>query len=261
MLHKSPELDAALIAPFAADMGNVRDVQRASRALTLQENRLDILVNNAAVVSTPFRKNSDGIAVSFATNHLGTFVLTKMLTPLLIETGRAHAEPPRIINVASTSHHAVPQGTTFSSLEDFNNSFGNLGSFLSKFLRYGYSKLANILHLKELQRRLDGNGANVLAMSVHPTTGVTNAMIRHQGGAGGEPVRLEPSPLDGATTILYAAAHPEPEQDRIKFAGSFIMPFGCVNKPSEDAQNPDLARQLWETTESVLGNIMIQGES
>ena len=63
------------------------------------------------------------------------------------------------------------------------------------------------------------------------------------------------SPFEGALTPLWGAAHPEAD-DREKFAGAFLLPFGGWKEPSKQAQNPDLAKQLWETTEKVAASVL-----
>ncbi|KAM5342013.1 hypothetical protein ACJ41O_015044 [Fusarium nematophilum] len=122
MLDQSPELAASSIRPFVADIGNFQDVQQAAWKLVSDEGRLDILVSNAAVLARPLDKDSNGISVSFGTNHLGPFLLAKELTPLLVRTESA-CPGVRVVNVASTAHYDVLSGAKFGSLEDFNITY------------------------------------------------------------------------------------------------------------------------------------------
>ncbi|KAF5611693.1 light induced alcohol dehydrogenase Bli-4 [Fusarium subglutinans] len=250
MLAESPQLKPESLVPFAVDMGNFKQVQFAARKVVAEEPRLDILVNNAAVIARPLDKDGNGISVSFGINHLGPFLLTRELLPLLNKTQAEHPGV-RIVNVASTAHYDVPTGAKFGSLEDFNNAYGSENEPLANYLRYGYSKLATILHTKELQRRFDQEGVDILALSVHPGGVATDGAAGYLGGRDNDVFRSNLSPFEGAITPLFAAAHPEPAQHRDKYAGSFIMPFGGLKEPTEDANNAELAKQLWTTSEQV----------
>ncbi|KAF5633938.1 sugar transporter STL1 [Fusarium tjaetaba] len=250
MLAESPELKPESLVPFAVDMGNFKQVQFAARKVVAEEPRLDILVNNAAVLARPLDKDGNGISVSFGINHLGPFLLTRELLPLLNKTQAEHPGV-RIVNVASTAHYDVPTGAKFGSLEDFNTTYGSEDESSANYLRYGYSKLASILHTKELQRRFDQQGIDILALSVHPGGVATNGAAGYLGGRDNDIFRSNLSPFEGAITPLFAAAHPEPARQRDKYAGSFIMPFGGLKEPTEDANNVELAKQLWTTSEKV----------
>jgi len=134
--------------------------------------------------------------------------------------------------------------------------------------------LANILFTKELQRRLDEQGVPILVLSLDPgnvATGKLHPLASHhvasaidQGldGAGrflgrdSEQFKSNLSPFEGAITPLWAAAHPEPTEDRTKYAGAFVYPWGGLKEPTVQAQNAELAKELWETSEKVLDKIL-----
>ncbi|KAI1038753.1 hypothetical protein LB503_007866 [Fusarium chuoi] len=255
MLAESPQLKPESLVPFAVDMGNFKQVQFAARKVVAEESWLDILVNNAAVLARPLDKDGNGISVSFGINHLGPLLLTRELLPLLNKTQAEHPGV-RIVNVASTAHYDVPTGARFGSLEDFNITYGSEDELSANYLRYGYSKLASILHTKELQRRFDQEGVDILALSVHPGGVATNGAAEYPGGRDNDIFRSNLSPFEGAITPLFAAAHPEPAQQRDKYAGSFIMPFGGLKEPTEDATNAELAKQLWTTSEKVVSSVL-----
>ncbi|KAF5984427.1 light induced alcohol dehydrogenase Bli-4 [Fusarium coicis] len=255
MLAESPQLKPESLVPFAVDMGNFKQVQFAARKVVAEEPRLDILVNNAAVLARPLDKDGNGISVSFGINHLGPFLLTRELLPLLNKTQAEHPGV-RIVNVASTAHYDVPTGAKFGSLEDFNTTYGSEDEAFANYFRYGYSKLASILHIKELQRRFDQQGIDILALSVHPGGVATNGAAGYLGGRDNDTFRSNLSPFEGAITPLFAAAHPEPAQQRDKYVGSFIMPFGALKEPTEDANDVELAKQLWTTSEKVVSSVL-----
>ncbi|KAF4334106.1 light induced alcohol dehydrogenase Bli-4 [Fusarium beomiforme] len=255
MLAQSRQLKLESLLPFAVDMGNFKQVQYEARKVVAEEPRLDILVNNAAVLARPLDKDANGISVSFGINHIGPFLLTRELLPLLNKTQAEHPGV-RIVNVASTAHYDVPSGAKFGSVEDFNITYGSEDEPSANYLRYGYSKLASILHIKELQRRFDQAGIDILALSVHPGGVATNGAAGFLGGRENERFRSGLSPFEGAITPLFAAAHPEPAQQRDQYAGAFIMPFGGLKETTDDANNVELAKQLWSTSEKVVSGVL-----
>jgi hypothetical protein len=76
------------------------------------------------------------------------------------------------------------------------------------------------------------------------------------GGRDNDIFRNAFTPFEGAITPLWAAAHPEPAQDRKKYAGSFLLPYGGWKEPSALARNADAAKQLWETSEKILEKVL-----
>ncbi|KAH8668725.1 hypothetical protein BX600DRAFT_460587 [Xylariales sp. PMI_506] len=255
MLEQSPQLKQEALKPFVADIGDFRSVLHATEDFKARENRLDILVNNAALLARALDKDANDISVSFATNYLGPFLLTRELLPLLEKTETEH-QGVRIINVASTAHYDAPTDSRFGSLNDFNNAFGNENEPLSNYLRYGYSKLASILHIKELQRRFDESNLPILAIAVHPGGVATDGAAGYLGGRDNDSFRTGLSPLEGALTPLFAAAHPEPAAEPQKYAGAYLMPFGGLKEPSDLAKNAVLAQQLWATSQELLDSIL-----
>jgi NAD(P)-dependent dehydrogenase (short-subunit alcohol dehydrogenase family) len=320
MLEDSPSLNAAALKPLAADLGNFSDVQRAAREFIAAEDRLDILVNNAAVLPCPVTFDAHGLSVPFGINYLGPFLFTIELVPLLAATaGCDPATDVRVINVGSTAHLDVPAGVQFGSIDDFNNLFGNKGDFTSQYHHYGYTKreyqlilsmpmstlcifsplllllrhlayslplktifrgppinfspkklksslwilltsiklpVASLLFTKELQRRFDTQGARVLVLAPHPGAIVSDGAVKNLGSIESKLLAKVLSPSDGALTPLFAAAHPEPAQDRAKYAGAFLLPFGGWREASEQARDPKLAAQLWEASVALLKSIL-----
>ena len=117
------------------------------------ENRLDILINNAGVLS-PLERTAEGFELNFGVNHLGHFLLTNLLLDLL----KASA-PSRIIVVASSLHRIASLNK-----EDINSD----QSFIGPWRGYANSKLCNILFMRELSKRLQGSGVVVNALCPGP---------------------------------------------------------------------------------------------
>ncbi|KAI0451268.1 short-chain dehydrogenase [Xylaria acuta] len=257
MLEDSPSLDAALLRPLVLDLCNFGQVQRVARRFLEDEDRLDILVHNAALLPGPVVFDSNGLSLSFATNYLGPFLFTTELLPLLTATAKRDPKNDvRVVVVGSTAHYDVPAGARFSSLDDFNSLFAKPEDPVSYYLHYGYTKLATVLFTKELQRKFDAEGVPVLVMNPHPGGVATDGSARYLGGRDGDLFRKALSPADGALTILFAAAHPEPALDRAKYGGAFVLPFGGWKEASEQAQDPAAAAQLWEGGEALLKTIL-----
>ncbi|TRX96340.1 hypothetical protein FHL15_002612 [Xylaria flabelliformis] len=283
MLEDSPSLDAALLKPLVMDLSNFHEVQQVARRFLKDEDRLDILVNNAALLPGPVAFDSNGLSLSFATNYLGPFLFTTELVPLLKATAKQDPKNDvRVVIVGSTAHYDVPAGAKFNTLDDFNSLFAKPEDPISYYLHYGYTKrehrsylhmnatpvrsncfsqltvfkVATILFAKELQRKFDVEGVPILVMNPNPGGVASDGSARYLGGRDSDIFREALTPAEGALTILFTAAHPEPVLDRAKYAGAFVLPFGGWKEASQQAQDPALAAQLWEGSEALLKTLL-----
>ena len=220
------------------DLADLASVRRGADEILEQAPRLDVLVNNAGVVLSERHETVDGFEATFATNHLGPFLLTNLLLDRLRESA-----PSRIVNVASTAHNTARKGIPFDDLGSTKRYRG--------MRVYGESKLANILFTQELARRLAGTG--VTANSLHPGT------VRTGYGADGDargflafglkiskPFFL--SPAKGARTSVYLASSPAVEG----VTGEYFDK--C--KPAKTrrwAQDAEAAQRLWQVSEELVG--------
>jgi len=205
--------------------------------------RLDLLINNAGVMASPYTRTVDGFELQLATNHLGHFALTGLLLDSLRATPGA-----RVVTVSSTAHK-------FGHI-----NFDDLQSERSyrRWRAYGQSKLANLLFAFELDRRLRASSADVLSVAAHPGYSATNLQFA------ATPSRIErlgsvvlnrvyaQSAERGALPTLYAATADIP-------GGSFVGPDGfqemrgapTLVKPTRAARDPETARRLWEVSEEL----------
>ncbi|PFH46797.1 hypothetical protein AMATHDRAFT_43362 [Amanita thiersii Skay4041] len=143
------------------DLSDPRDAKKSGEEFLKRESRLDILINNAALISAPFEKGPDGVSTMVTINY------GEILNPFSAETAsfflppqshqplRIYPNTPyvRIVNVASTVHRWIPLGPTFNTIEDYNLLYK--GKILSGLMRYGHSKLMNVLFTRSLQKRFD----------------------------------------------------------------------------------------------------------
>lgn len=241
--------------PFVADLGDLKAVHKAAQELVNTESRLDTLVLNAGLMGRAFDVDANGLSVSMTTNYFAPWILTTTLLPLLKKTAQAHPGV-RIVNVSSSLHLSVPEGREFKTKEDFNSTLGSENSMPSNLARYGLSKLAGLLFILELEKKLKTEGVAAIALSLHPgrvkTTGVRTLI-----GPGNED-KLHDSlePLEGAMTSIFAAGDASVWKDKSKYEAAYLMPFGIIGEPSVDAQKPELAAQLWATTEKIVPTLI-----
>ncbi len=214
-----------------ADLASLEDVHRAGERLRSRFGRLDVLVNNAGVYRARRDITPDGFERTMAVNHLGHFLLTRlMLEPLKAAAGR-------VINVSSEAHRGGD--LTRRPLEDV---FRGEGSYRG-FQAYSDSKLANVLFTFELARRLDG-ASTVTANALHP--GVLATRIWNQNA---NPVSLfmrvmKPflgSPRRGGKAVLRLAGDPSLRT----VSGRYFKQVDEV-RAAEAAHDEDLAAQLWQ---------------
>ena len=216
------------------DLGVQDDVRRAAAELQERLDRLDVLVNNAGITVRRRERTAEGIDVMLATNHLGPFLLTNLLRPLL-----ERSAPARVVTVASEAHKVGRL-----RLDDLQaeRGYGLLG-----LPRYGETKLMNILFNRELARRLEGTG--VTANAVHPGAVSTNlgAPPKLVAALAGRFMR---TPEAGALTTLWAAT--DPALERVS-GGYFVDARPADHKLSKAARDDALAAELWARSEELVG--------
>jgi NAD(P)-dependent dehydrogenase (short-subunit alcohol dehydrogenase family) len=174
----------------AADLSSSDGVRDLANAVRGDHGHLDVLINNGGIGSASEgrerRVNADGHELRFAVNYLATFLLTRLLLPLI----RASA-PARIVNVASLGQHPID----FDDVMLIRNYDGSRA--------YAQSKLAQIMFTFDLARELEGTGVTV--NSLHPATYMDTTMVR----AGG--ITPMSTVDEGADAILNLAVSPELE--------------------------------------------------
>ncbi len=224
----------AQVDTVTADLSSMAQVRRLAEQVLTRYNRLDVLVNNAGVITMRRQLTADGLETTFATNHLGPFLLTNLLRGLL-----ERSAPARVVTVSSAAHRQV-RAIPWDDLARGNAGHGQT---------YPVSKLLNILFTAELARRLAGTG--VTANSLHPGF-VRTHLGRDVTGLLGTVVRLllrfQPSPATGAQTSVYLASAPEVASTT---GGYFVK---CrPAQPSSLATDAQAAARLWALSEQLAG--------
>ncbi|KAG8659174.1 hypothetical protein MANES_02G020400v8 [Manihot esculenta] len=166
------EIPTAKIDVMQLDLSSMTSVRKFASEYISSGFPLNILINNAGIMATPFMLSQDNIEMQFATNHVGHFLLTDLLLETMKRTARESNQEGRIVNVSSEGHRfAYREGIRFEKINDESG-------YIS-LCAYGQSKLANILHSSELSRRLKEDGVNITANSLHPGSIATNLLRYH----------------------------------------------------------------------------------
>ena len=219
---------------YLADLSIQASVRALAGSVLRDHPTIHVLINNAGGVNKHRLLTADGLERTFATNHLGPFLLTTLLLDRVIASA-----PARIVTVASVGHR---DGTL-----DFDDLGFERGYWIMK--AYRRSKLANVLFASELARRLAGTG--VTSNSVHPGTVATHIWS-------GAPLWTKPYIAlflrprfirveAGAAAVVRLAA--DPELDGV--TGQYFEADRPVS-PSALAEDASLARRLWEVSEALL---------
>ena len=240
LLEEAPGSDADVLQ---LDLSSLAAVEDAAGRLREQEERLDLLVNNAGVMMPPYSTTADGFELQLGVNHLGHFALTAHLRPLLDAAPAA-----RVVTVSSLAHRDAR-----IHLADLQAARGYEAA-----ARYGQSKLANLLFTFELDRRLRAAGSSTRALAAHPGIASTE-LARHLPG----PVRvLAPvvglvlnSAEQGSWPSLMAATSPDVD------GGDYVGPtrFGEMAGPagpaasSATARDEELQGRLWDVSVELTG--------
>ena len=225
------------------DLASLASVRAFAKSFLESHDRLDLLVNNAGVMATPFGRTADGFELQLGTNHLGHFLLTGLLAPALLA-----AAPARVVNLSSGGHWGSDIVWDDPNYErrDYD-----------KWAAYGQSKTANILFTVELDRRLGARGVH--AYAVHPGMIITE-LGRHLSrddiaelGARAKARGTELPPYKpveaGAATSVWAATSSELEGT----GGVYCEDCGVSAGHAPWALDPAGARRLWTLSEELVG--------
>ena len=152
---------AGPVTVMQLDLNSFDSINAFADEFKQKYDRLDILMNNAGIMTTPYFQTVDGLEGQMGTNHFGHFLLTAKLFELIKNTPEA-----RIVNISSKAHNAGKM--------DFDNLIFADGKDYSPMKSYGRSKLANLLFTYEMQRRVTAAGLELQVLAAHPGVSITN---------------------------------------------------------------------------------------
>lgn len=205
------------------DLGSLQSVRAAADTFAASGRPLQLLINNAGLGGGG-GLTVDGFELAFGTNHLGHFLLTERLRPLLVDGAR-------VVNVASTMHYRAG-GIDFDALRQHTKGFKGMHE-------YGVSKLCNVLHATTLAEQFATEGRGRLAFSLHPGVIASNIWQRPLGRFSAIVRLFMTSPEGGARTSVHCATAPGLEGEN---GGYFERER--PRKPSRVVRDPDLRRRL-----------------
>ena len=236
---------SAQIRLMPLELGDLASIDTFAECFTTEYENLDLLINNAGIMATPYRETVDGFESQFGTNHLGHFALTAKLMPAITAS-----QPSRVVNVSSIGHR--------SGDIDFDELLLSRSNY-KRWRAYYRSKLANLLFTYEMHRRLKKAGIeNISSLAAHPGVARTNLAT----GMGFIGTLLKPiaalfiqSARMGALPILRAATDPDAR------GGQYYGPdkphersgFPVVVSSTPDSHDERTARLLWERSEELTG--------
>ncbi len=231
-----PNADARFVP---LDLGSLASIESFAAGLAKDEQKLDLLCNNAGVMMPPYERTADGFELQFGINHLGHFALTGRLLPLI---RRVHGS--RIVSVSSLAHYI--------GRIDFDDPQSERRYNATR--AYGQSKLANLLFVRELARRLDATSAPTVAAAAHPGSTRTNLQAHSRLMAAAVALYSQ-EPAGGALPTLYAATAPGVR------GGDYFGPtrmFEMTGPPGSArstaaSKNVETARRLWDLSEKLTG--------
>ncbi|HZP30911.1 MAG TPA: SDR family NAD(P)-dependent oxidoreductase [Acidimicrobiia bacterium] len=243
------QVPGASIDVTELDLTALDSVRTAAKAILAANDRIELLVNNAGVMATPFGRTVEGHELHFGTNHLGHFLFTNLLAPAVVA-----GAPARIVNLTSAGHQS--SDIVWDDVDYERRPY-------DKWEAYGQSKTANILFTVELERRLGPRGVH--AYAVHPGMIVTE-LGRHlnrddikqmgeRAKARGTTLPSYKSIEQGAATTVWCATAPE----LAGVGGVYCEDCHVSDNHAPWARDPESAKRLWALSEQLVGQEFPEG--
>jgi len=225
------EAPQAVIHTVRCDLSSLASVRAAAEEVRRRFDRIALLINNAGIVSSWHRMSVDGFELTFATNHLGPYLLTRKLLDRL-------TDPGRIVTVASRAHY--PGKLNLARVADPRARYHARAA-------YAQSKLANVLHTFALARRLSTTGITVNCL--HPGIVATHLLPRWLQIVKPLISRQTFDAERGARTTLYLAL----SKDVAGVSGRYFDEFQVEQRASDAAHDVRLQEELWQASERWVG--------
>ena len=220
------ETGSEKLGSYLADLSSLGEVRGLAERVLSEQDRLDVLVNNAGIISRGREESGDGHELTFAVNYLSHFLLTGLLLPLLRESA-----PARVVNVASAGQSPI----------DFDDPMLERG--YDAMRAYSQSKLAQVMFTFELAGRLSGIGVRVNAL--HPASLMDTKMVHETFGYTMSTVE------EGAEAVVRLAASQQVEGVTGRY-------FDGVREARANRQAYDegVRKRLWALSEELSGRLL-----
>ncbi|KAJ7107766.1 NAD-P-binding protein [Mycena epipterygia] len=246
------DVPSANIRPLTLDLSSLAAIRKAAAEVNAYSESLHVLVHNAAAAAGHFKLTVDNLEMQMATDHIGPFLLTKLLAPKLVAAGTA-SYIPRVVFVSSI-FHALGSGVDFSTVGHPDEGKYAMGD------AYSQAKCANILTAIELSKRSKGK---INAYSLHPGAIYTNIVQKQESIEYLQSIGvLGPDGLPNTETFAWKTI---PQGAATTVAAAFDTRFddkpGTYLSDSSDANgdvaphcsDPVNAEKLWSLTEEIIG--------
>ncbi|KAI9281360.1 short-chain dehydrogenase [Umbelopsis sp. AD052] len=243
------ETPSANLRTLLLDLASLKSARHAAAEVNAYPEAIDVLINNAGIMASPYYTTEDGFESQFGTNHLGPFLFTNLILPKILasKTGA-----PRIVNVSSVGH-------ILSAIRYDDPCFEN-GKTYNKWLAYGQSKTANVLFARGLSNRYNGKG--LTAFSLHPGVIRTNLSRNVKREEFSEPMKdTDGIPIDfsseyhktipeGTATHIVAAFDPNIASQTASYLADCQLAMDRVKPYAKDDAE---AEKLWALSEKLVG--------
>ncbi len=214
------------IEGYVADLSSMTQVQDLAKAVTEKNNKVDILINNAGIYSTPTPRTGDGLDIRFAVNTIAPYILTTKLLPLIGQSGR-------VVNVSSAAQFPVDLDTLVGRGD------------VSDGAAYAQSQLALIMWSRHLALTLGEDGPMIL--SVNPRSMLGSKMVQQAYGVKGADLQI------GADILCRAALDEAFE----KASGLYFdNDIGNFSSPHPDALNPQKCSEVVRVIDATLATLV-----
>ncbi|KAF1967233.1 NAD(P)-binding protein [Bimuria novae-zelandiae CBS 107.79] len=248
------------VQTVALDLMSQDSVRKAAAEIAQLTPRIDIIINNAALMTLKRQLTAEGIEAQFGANHIGHFLLTNLLMPQLLAAAKSNAPgATRVVNLTSLGHRLSPvrfhdynfEGKEIPQEEQYPPlppMFPSGDGVYNGFVSYGQAKTANILYSVELNRLLKEKG--IVSYAVHPGSIWTS--LGRELDADGEAAIRATSPFwknhdQGASTTLVAALDPALNEPK------GILLHNCqIFDAAPYATDEELAKRLWTLSEKLV---------
>ncbi|CAG1998534.1 unnamed protein product [Fusarium graminearum] len=258
LLEENPLIPQENVVWLRLDLANQSQVVDAAVELQSKEQRLDILVNNAGIDPYDYIRTADGFEMTMAVKYTNPAAAAQEESDVRVITVGSLLFFQKVSSSGEAYSSPTNQFTSPKDLDDPCASPGWENSCLGQAMRYGTTKLANVLFASELQRRMDEEDANIISLSLNPGT------VRTDGAANVMPFMVRPlvrflftAPERGADTSLFAATAEEIKENSERWKGRYLDGPGRIKVPSLRARDAVAGRNLWNITEAAVYHIYL----